>query len=197
MPGRKARMSPSAPPSALGPIQVTLPTPPRLRIATGFALSAASASTCAPPNLDAYTKLYEFSERLLHKGDLAEPNAIELPMRRYKAAFSIQTMHHLSDEEKAAAFEWAAGLVEPGGLVVVVDRVRIEEPLFEDWLVAWRRIDATGSGTFPEHLEELAKAGDRPALLEDQLAWMRMAGLHACCLHLYGNRALLVGRKPG
>jgi tRNA (cmo5U34)-methyltransferase len=142
-------------------------------------------------------RLSPFGERvLLHKGDLAEPNAIELPTRPYKAAFSIQTIHHLSDEEKAAAFEWAAGLVEPGGLVVVVDRVRIEEPLFEDWLVAWRRIDATTSGTFPEHLEELAKAGDRPALLEDQLAWMRMAGLHACCLHLYGNRALLVGRKP-
>jgi tRNA (cmo5U34)-methyltransferase len=151
------------------------------------------------PMLDlARARLGRFGSRvLLRHGDLAEPEAIDLPHRRYKAAFSVQTLHHLDDREKAAALAWTAGLVEPGGLVVIVDRVRVEEPLFKDWLVVWRRVDPTASTTFAEHLEELTRAGDRPATLEDQLSWMNEVGLDACCLHLYGNRALLVGRKPG
>ena len=150
------------------------------------------------PMLDlARKRLSRFGSRVLFcEGDLAEPDAIELPHRRYKATFSIQTMHHLGDRQKAAAFAWTAGLVDPGGLVAIVDRVSVEESLFEDWLVVWRRIDPTASGTFAQHIDELEKAGDRPARLEDQLAWMKAAGLDACCLHLYGDRALLVGRKP-
>jgi len=151
----------------------------------------------SPPMLElARERLRRFGTRvLLRAGDLSEPNAIDLPLRRYRAAFSVQTIHHLSDHEKAAAFAWVAGIVEPGGLVVIIDRVRVEEPLFKDWLLVWRRIDPTTAGTFADHLEDLAQAGDHPALLEDQLAWMKVAGLNACCLHLYGNRALLVGRK--
>ena len=150
------------------------------------------------PMLDlARERLSRFGSRvLLREGDLAEPGAIDLPHRRYKAAFSIQTMHHLDDREKAAALAWTAGLVDPGGLVAIVDRVSVGEPLFADWLVVWRRIDPTASGTFAQHIDELEQAGDRPARLEDHLAWMKAAGLDACCLHLYGNRALLVGRKP-
>lgn len=68
--------------------------------------------------------------------------------------------------------------------------------MFEDWQVAWRRIDPAVSGTYADHITELAKAGDLPATLEDQIGWMQAAGLAACCLHLYGNRATLVARKP-
>jgi len=150
------------------------------------------------PMLDlARRRLSRFGSRVVFcAGDLANPEAVDLPRRAYKAAFSVQTLHHLDDREKAAALAWAAGLLEPGGLVVIVDRVRVEEPLFEDWLLTWRRIDPATPGTYAEHADALAKAGDRPATLEDQLAWLKAAGLDACCLHLYGNRALLVGRKP-
>ena len=112
------------------------------------------------PMLDlARKRLSRFGSRvLLCAGDLAEPDAIDLPHRRYKAAFSIQTMHHLGDREKAAAFAWTAGLVDPGGLIAIVDRVSVEESLFEDWLVVWRRVDPTASGTFAQHIDELEKA---------------------------------------
>ena len=141
-------------------------------------------------------RLSRFGSRaLLRVGDLSDANAIDLPRLRYKAAFSIQTMHHLSDLEKKAALTWAAGLLDPDGLLVIIDRVKVEEPLFRDWFVVWRRLDPTTPGTYAEHLGDLKKAGDRPALLDDHLAWMVSAGLHACCLHLYGNRAVLVGRK--
>ncbi len=144
----------------------------------------------------AQTRLARFGSRVhLCHGDLATPEKIELPPRRFDAAFSVQTLHHLDDREKEAAFAWMAAVVEPRGLVVVIDRVKVEEPLFEDWQVAWRRIDPATSGTYADHLTELAEAGDRPATLDDQIRWMRAAGLAACCLHLYGNRAMLVGRK--
>jgi tRNA (cmo5U34)-methyltransferase len=142
-------------------------------------------------------RLSPFGSRvLLRSHDLADLDAIDLPSLRYKAAFSIQTLHHLSDAEKAAAFAWTAAAIDPGGLVVVIDRVKVDEPLYQDWAVVWRRVDSKTPRTYANHAEELTQAGDRPALLQDQLAWMESAGLHAGCLHLYGNRAVLVGRKP-
>jgi len=151
----------------------------------------------SPPMLDlARDRLRRFGSRArLFSGDLSRPEEIELPRARYKAAFSIQTLHHLDDNEKAAAFTWLGELVDPGGLVVVIDRVRVEEALFGDWQTAWRRVAPAESGTYADHVARLAEAGDHPASLEDQLEWMKEAGLAACCLHLYGNRAVLVGRK--
>jgi tRNA (cmo5U34)-methyltransferase len=142
-------------------------------------------------------RLSPFGSRvLLRSHDLSDLDAIDLPALRYKAAFSIQTMHHLSDTEKAAAFAWTAAVLDPGGLIVVIDRVKVDEPLFQDWAVVWRRVDSKTPRTYANHVDELTEADDRPALLQDQLAWMETAGLDACCLHLYGNRAVLVGRKP-
>jgi ubiquinone/menaquinone biosynthesis C-methylase UbiE len=149
------------------------------------------------PMLDlARKRLARFGSRVhLCAGDLSVPEEIELPFGRYKAVFSVQTLHHLDDQQKMAAFSWIARLVEPGGIVVVVDRVRIKEALFADWQVAWRRIDSETTGTYAEHIAGLAEGGDRPSTLEDQIAWMEAAGLVTCCLHLYGDRAVLVGRS--
>jgi tRNA (cmo5U34)-methyltransferase len=151
----------------------------------------------SPPMLElAHTRLHRFGGRVrLCAGDLSAPEDIELPHSRYRAVFSVQTLHHLDAREKSAAFAWIAGLVEPGGLVVVIDRVKVERALFNDWQVVWRRLDPTASGTYSGLVAELAEGGDRPSTLEDHLAWMKTAGLAACCLHLYGDRALLVGRK--
>jgi tRNA (cmo5U34)-methyltransferase len=142
-------------------------------------------------------RLRGFGARVdLVPGDLASVDRIELPDLPYRAAFSVQTLHHLSDAEKAAAMAWTAEVVEPGGLIVIIDRVRVCEELFHDWAVLWRRIDPGTPATYADHVEALAEAGDRPALLQDQLRWLENAGLEASCLHLYGNRAVLIGRKP-
>jgi tRNA (cmo5U34)-methyltransferase len=153
----------------------------------------------SPAMLDrARQRLGRFGARAqLCQGDLSAPETIDLPRRRFAAVFSVQTLHHLDEPEKATAFAWMAGLVEPSGLVVVVDRVKVEEELFGDWHVAWRRVDPTLPGTYTELVAQLTEGGDRPSTLEDHIAWMRAAGLAACCLHLYGDRAMLVGRKAG
>ena len=142
-------------------------------------------------------RLSRFGSRIsLLRHDLSASDSIVLPDLRYRVAFSVQTMHHLSDPDKAAAIAWTAEVLDPGGLVVIVDRVQVDELLFRDWAVVWSRFGSKTTETFAEHVDGLKQAGDRPALLQDQLAWMEMAGLHACCLHLYGNRAVIVGRKP-
>jgi tRNA (cmo5U34)-methyltransferase len=144
----------------------------------------------------ARSRLSRFGSRVsLLRHDLSALDSIVLPDLRYRVAFSIQTMHHLSDSGKAAALAWTAEVVDPGGLVIIVDRVKVDELLFRDWAVVWGRLDSKTPETYAEHIDELMQAGDRPALLQDQLAWMEEAGLHACCLHLYGNRAVIVGRK--
>jgi len=141
-------------------------------------------------------RLGRFGSRVhLCNGDLSAPEQIDLPLQGFNAVFSVQTLHHLDDREKAVALAWIADLLEPGGLAVVIDRVKVEESLFEDWKVVWSRIGPAPSGTYAEHVAELTEAGDRPATVEDQIKWMKESGLAACCLHLYGNRAILVGRK--
>jgi len=149
------------------------------------------------PMLDlARRRLARFGSRAtLQHGDLSQLARLELPRIPYRAAISVQTLHHLSGRDWAAAARWTAELIEPGGLIVIVDRVQIPEALYHDWAAVWSRLDSRFSGSYSEHLEELTAAGDRPTRLRDQLRWLSEAGLEADCHHLYGNRALLVARK--
>ena len=145
----------------------------------------------------AHRRLARFDSRVaLVHGDLAAVDGLELPHPLYRAAFSVQTMHHLSGTEWAAAAKWMSNVLEPGGLVVIVDRVRIAESLFDDWRAVWRRVDPRVPATYAEHLEELTAGGDQPTRMHEQLRWLGEAGLEADCLHLYGDRALLVARNP-
>jgi tRNA (cmo5U34)-methyltransferase len=151
----------------------------------------------SPPMLDlARRRLARFGSRVtLVHGDLSQLDRLELPRMSYRAAISVQTLHHLTGREWAAYARWAADLIEPDGLIVIVDRVLITEALYRDWAVVWSRLDSRVPASYGEHLQELAAAGDRPTRLHDQLRWLHEAGLDADCHHLYGNRALLVARK--
>src|SRR5438876_11408260 len=92
----------------------------------------------------------------LVRHDLAEIGDVALPAGRYGAAFSVQTLHHLSDADKQSAIAWSAGVVESGALIVIVDRVAVPESLFRDWAAVWRRIDPATPATYAEYEEQLA-----------------------------------------
>lgn len=142
-------------------------------------------------------RLDRFGSRVqLVRHDLAAIGDLALPAGRYAAAFSVQTLHHLSDADKEAAIAWSAGVVDSGALIVIVDRVAVPESLFHEWVAVWRRIDPGTPATYAEYEEQLARGGDRPADVHDQLNWLRNTGLNAMCVHAYGNRVVLVGRKP-
>jgi tRNA (cmo5U34)-methyltransferase len=79
----------------------------------------------------ARARLDRFGPRVqLLRHDLADVGELTLPAGRYAAVFSVQTLHHLTDAEKQAAIAWSADVVEPGGLLVIVDRVSVPESLF-------------------------------------------------------------------
>ncbi len=142
-------------------------------------------------------RLDRFGPRVrLVQHDLADIIDLVPPPGRYAAAFSVQTLHHLADAGKERAIAWSAAALEPGALIVIVDRVAVPESLFCDWAAIWRRIDPLTPATYVEYAGQLARGGDRPADVHDQLGWLRNAGLDAMCLHAYGNRVVLVGRKP-
>lgn len=84
-------------------------------------------------------------------GDLADLETLELPPLNYRAAFSVQTLHHLSPKDWATFATWVAKRVEPNGLLVIVDRVQIAEPLFHDWAIVWSRVDSQTPQSYPEH----------------------------------------------
>jgi tRNA (cmo5U34)-methyltransferase len=145
----------------------------------------------------ARARLDRFGPRVrLLQHDLAAIGTLALPAARYAAAFSVQTLHHLSDSGKEAAVAWSAGVVEPGGLIVIVDRVAVPKSLFREWAAVWRRIDPATPATYAEYEEQLASGGDRPASVPDQLGWLVNAGLDPMCVHAYGDRVVLVARTP-
>lgn len=142
-------------------------------------------------------RLGRFGRRVhLVRHDLAEIRDLALPGGRYAAAFSVQTLHHLSDAEKATALAWSAGVLDRGGSIVLVDRVAVPEALFDGWAAVWRRIDPATPASYAVYADRLAEGGDRPASMDDHLTWLRDAGLDAMCVHAYGDRVVLAGRKP-
>jgi ubiquinone/menaquinone biosynthesis C-methylase UbiE len=79
-------------------------------------------------------RLERFGSRVrLLQHDLARLDELALRQAAFRAVFSIQTLHHLSDSEKAAVLAHIANLLEPGGVVVIVDRVAVSQLLFEQW----------------------------------------------------------------
>ena len=111
------------------------------------------------------------------------------------------TFHDLADVAKQAVIRWVAGSLVPGGRFVLYDRLRLTEaaafPLQQS---LWRRI-ARVYGTamrdaddFDAYVTDLGQT-NRPAALEDYLAWFRAAKLSPAILHLHGNIALMSASK--
>ena len=138
-------------------------------------------------------------------GDLAQLGAVRLPDHEYSVAISVQVIHNVAHEHKREAFRFVHRALSPGGLFLLLDRVRVESPgLFGAYLAMWRRLDrlhgswvsANERETFEEHESSVSTRGDDPASLEEHLQWLHEAGFaEAACLHLHTNRALFAARK--
>lgn len=140
------------------------------------------AVDCSPPMLD------------LARGRFAsEPRVkvIDADLRdaitgwgRFDVILSGFAIHHLEDPRKRELFAEAAGLLGPGGVFV--------------------NLEVVASASAQRHAEFLAAIGrtaddpeDRLASVEDQVAWMRAAGLaDADCLWRWRGFAVLAGRVP-
>jgi tRNA (cmo5U34)-methyltransferase len=117
----------------------------------------------------------------IHEHDLGR----SLPaLGTFDVAVSGFAIHHLAHERKQALFAEIAVLLRPGGVFANLEVVQCATPeLHEEFN---RRIERPGGD--PE---------DVLAGVEEQLAWMRAAGLaHADCYWRWRGFALLVGQRP-
>ncbi|MEO8287902.1 MAG: methyltransferase domain-containing protein [Chloroflexota bacterium] len=141
--------------------------------------------------------------------DLTRASEAILPQREYAIAFSVQVIHNVPHPHKKETFAFIKRALAPGGLFLLLDRIRISTPgLFPAYSSMWRRLDrASGNNstvhrregdTFEAHERSVSTRGDQPATLEEHLQWLREAGFaEAACLDLHGNRALFAARKRG
>jgi SAM-dependent methyltransferase len=139
--------------------------------------------------------------------DLTHPWEAKLPEREYAIAFSVQVIHNVADAHKKETFAFIEHALAPGGLFLLLDRIRVATPdLFPAYLSMWDRLDRERGldpamrrregATFEEHELSVSARGDQPATLEEHLRWLPEAGFaEVACLHLHGNRALFVARK--
>ena len=134
-------------------------------------------------------------------GGMSDLESLGLPAGPYAFALAVQSMHEIPHEEKRKVMAEVFGLLEPGGVFFVMDRVEFEgEALSGVYRSVWdrlnRKADIKAGITYEEYLKSYRGKGDHVASLEEQLAWLRGAGFNASCIYLHYNRALFAARRP-
>jgi tRNA (cmo5U34)-methyltransferase len=99
----------------------------------------------------------------------------ELPAGPFDLVFSVLVVHHLDGPAKANLFRRVAAVLQPGGRFVLGDVVVPDDPA-----------DAT---------TPLNPGFDLPSRAEEQVAWLREAGLQARAVWSERDLAVLVGDR--
>lgn len=156
----------------------------------------------SPAMLDlAKQRLTVFTDRCtLIQHDFAEITKLILPARLYQVVISVQALHHLPHQEQRAVIQFVADLLPSNGVFLLMDRIALDADHFADlYRSMWKRLERVStvkSGWSEDYFfQRLSQKNDHVASLEEQLTWLREAGLSATCLHLHLNRALVVAVK--
>ena len=155
-------------------IRLLLDARPTVELVLGVDLS--------PPMLRRAQDQFAGDDRVvLQRHDLHDPLAGLGAFDLVTTGFAI---HHVSDTRKQAIFAEVVGLLHPGGTFANLEVVASPTPELQAAFEA-----AIGRpGGDPE---------DRLAAVEDQLTWMRAAGLEQVdCLWKWRGFALMVGQAP-
>jgi tRNA (cmo5U34)-methyltransferase len=99
-----------------------------------------------------------------------------LPEGPFDLVFSALAVHHLDGPAKADLFARVAAVLEPGGRFVLADVVVPDDPA-----------DAT---------TPLSPGFDLPSRADEQVAWLRDAGLDATVVWSEGDLAVIVAVRP-
>jgi len=105
----------------------------------------------------------------LREGRLEDP----LPPGPYDVVVSALAVHHLDAAGKADLFRRAAGVLEPGGRLVVGDVVVPDDPA--------------------DAVTPIEPGFDKPSTVAEQLRWLTAAGLSARAVWQRRDLAVLVG----
>lgn len=135
----------------------------------------------------------------LAQADFATMTPDDIPGGPFAVAIAVQSVHNTSDEGKQHAYASTRAVLAPGGLFLVLDRIRLVTPtLFGAYRSVWDVLGPINSGqqregrSFEEHDRSVAERGDRPGSLEQNVLWLREAGFsQVAALHVVGIRALI------
>jgi tRNA (cmo5U34)-methyltransferase len=146
-------------------------------------------------------RLSEAGDRVVFvHGNLADLSTIALPRADYQIALLVQVMHHIPHPAKRRLLEHLHSLLPSDGIVIVVDRVRLEPtslvPIFEaTWEWEESRAAQRSGWDAATFRGRMAAKDDYPVSLEALLAMLREAGFAAACIHLRLNRAFLAATR--
>lgn len=144
------------------------------------------------------------SQYLTLEHDFTQIASLVLPARDYQFVISLQTLHHLTDEQMRVAYRFIHNTLQPNGLFLLLDRIAVDKPaLFDVYQSLWQRQDrilnsdvaAAEGTTFDDHTRIVRERGDLLMNLERHLQLLNETGFDAACLHLQTNRALFAARK--
>ena len=137
----------------------------------------------------------------LIQADLGDIESVKFPESSFGMVISVQTLHNVSHTIKKRVSGRIHGMLDPLGVVYILDRIRVDSrELFDQFRIVWNRLEIVHEttidegSTYPEHAQILREKGDDPASLGELLRWLSNAGFVATCIHVHGNRALIVGR---
>ena len=135
------------------------------------------------------------------EADFAAFPALDLPPGPYRLALSMQALHHVTDDAKAAVVRRVYAELEPRGVFLWGDRVRLDDGLLRPvYGATWEHWDRTArrpsGASAQDFFDKYADKDDYPASLEQHLEILTRTGFQAACLQLYLNRAVYAGVKP-
>jgi ubiquinone/menaquinone biosynthesis C-methylase UbiE len=161
--------------------------------------SSSGMMALAAERLAPYQARYQAVEH-----DLEHIQSMALPDHPYQFVIAIQSLHHLTPAGMQTAYRCIHETLEPGGLFLLLDRMRVHTPLLWDvFQSVWARQDRVYGSTishhecttFEAHERTVSERGDFPVTPEEHLAWLRAVGFETAILHLHANRALIAGVK--
>jgi tRNA (cmo5U34)-methyltransferase len=118
----------------------------------------------------------------------------------WDAIVSGLAIHHLEDRRKRRLFERVHDALAPAGVFVNAEQVSAPTALFDHAYRSWheRRAGELGASEAEWAAAVESMRHDRPASVEQQLAWLREAGFaDADCLWKDHLLAVLVARRVG
>jgi tRNA (cmo5U34)-methyltransferase len=136
----------------------------------------------SPPMIAlAHNRFADDPRVVVHEHDLRDPLPVDGTFDVVVSGFAI---HHLPDERKQSLFAEVASILRPEGVFANLEVVQCATTELQEEF--YRRIERPGGD--PE---------DVLAGVEDQIHWMRIAGLtHVDCYWRWRGFALLVGQAP-
>ncbi len=184
--------------TAVDAIRLATDAPKRvLDLGAGTGMLSARVRAAFP---DAELTLLDGSAEMLAQADVDATKVVQdlgdpLPPGPFCAVVSALAIHHLEDDGKRDLYARVRKELPPGGVFVNAEQVAGPTPALHAVYEEWHEREARAAGSDDAEWNGYLgrKVHDRPASVEDQLAWLREAGFaNADCLFKHHLFAVLV-----